>query len=131
MIFILTVTLLIAFIFEGVLRIVLRNRYQFKIIRFGVELFASLLVLLALLYVPGVVNPISSMASRQTLFYAKSLHAGQSFRLGKSKYFRISDTSGYFLYKSLADGNEISLKTTFTMTSNQTTFITETLPKTK
>ena len=114
-----------AILFEGLFRIVLRRRYQFKIVRFGIDFGVCLLGVLVLSNIGAIVNPIATVASRQAAAYVSHQYPYQGFHIRKRKYIPTSTTSGYFVYDCQVGRQRFILKTSYAESSNVTSFITE------
>lgn len=91
----------------------------------ALDLFVSFLVILVFICFVTFMNPIATVASRQTASYLSHQYPYQGFNLRKRKYIPTSTSSGYFVYEFKVGGNNLILKTSYTQSSNITSFITE------
>jgi hypothetical protein len=120
-----SIALGLAILFEGLLWIISWRRYQFAIRRFGIDFGGCLLGVLVFFKGGAIVNPLATVASRQTAAYVSHQYPYQGFHIRKRKYIPTSTTSGYFVYDCQVGSQHFILKTSYAESSNVTSFITE------
>lgn len=120
------IALVLSIIQEGILLATFRKRLKFRLARIIASQVILMLVLFVFFFAGVAIDPIRSLAGRQTVsFLRKNGPHGQTSTLKRIKHVGESGTSGYFLYELHFDGTSQILKTTYQLTDETTVFKTE------